>query len=254
MEKDKISIFELRKQTSLVLEGNLLKAIIISLFSTLISGLAEFGLFKLSGFLPNHSNIFYIIQLLVSVILLPLSYGVIVSMIRISKNENVTITDFINIAIMNYSKVIKIIFNIFIRIIGYVFLFTIFLFLLAFSKQNDALVLLFSLLTIASFIILIYKAMNYCLAFFINYENPNKPCKEILKESSLLMKKNKLRFILIVLSFILYFIIIGLISKISRLLINEEINNVLLKFLFALILPSITICQYLFYESLKSNK
>lgn len=248
-----MKISEIKNQASLSLEGNLFKAILMTLFYTLINLLAQFILTKLNTVFANANILFLIIQLVVNIALLPFSYGLIVSLIELSKNKNVGLTNFINIGLLNYTKIIRIFLEIFLRIIGYVALFMITLLLCFANFGNPAINMLFLILFIVTSILFISKSLDFVLVLFINYDDSKLPVKEIIKKSKELMKKNKFKYVLLVLSFILWFIIFALLGKILNYFIDPTYSIYISNILFSLITPAITISQYIFYDSLENT-
>ena len=132
-----MKISEIKNQASISLKGNLFKAILITLFYTLITLLIQFLLSKLETILLNSKTIFSIIKIITNISLLPLSYGLIVSLIELSKNKNVNLTNFINESLLNYIKVIKIFLGIFLRILIYVAILVILLSLIISNLGNN---------------------------------------------------------------------------------------------------------------------
>lgn len=248
-----MKISEIKNQASLSLEGNLFKEILMTLFYTLINLLAQFILTKLNTFFANTNTLFLIIQIVINLALLPFSYGLIVSLIELSKNKNVGLTNFINVGLLNYTKIIKIFFGIFLRILGYVALFIIALMLCVINFGNPAINTLFAILLITSIIFLLIKSLDFVLVLFINYDDSKLPVKEIIKKSKELMKKNKFKYVLLVLSFILWFIIFALLGKILNYFIDPTYSLYISNILFSLITPAITISQYIFYDSLENT-
>ena len=249
-----MKISEIKKQASLSLEGNLFKAILMTLFYTLINLLAQFILTKLNTIFANANTLFLIIQLVINIGLLPFSYGLIVSLIELSKNKNISLTNFINVGLLNYTKTIKIFFGIFLKIIGFVVLFTISLTLCVINFGNPAINTLFAILLIVCIITLLIKSLDFVLVLFINYDDSKLPVKEIIKKSKELMKKNKFKYVLLVLSFILWFIIFALFGNILNYFIDPTYSIYISNALLAIITPTITISQYIFYDSLANTK
>ena len=249
-----MKISEIKKQALLSLEGNLFKAILMTLFYTLINLLAQFSLTKLSAILANSNMLFFIIELVINIALFPFSYGLIVSLIELSKNKNISLTNFINAGLLNYTKTIKIFFGIFLRIIGYVALLMFILIFASFSFANAAINTLFLILLFTSIIFLLIKTLDFVLVLFINYDNSKLSVKEIIKKSKELMKKNKFKYILLALSFILWFIIFALLENILNYFIDPTYSTYVSDILFALITPTITVSQYIFYDSISNTK
>lgn len=249
-----MKISDIKNQASLSLEGNLFKAIIMTLFYTLINLLTQFILFRLKSIFENANMLFFIIQLIINIALLPFSYGLIVSLIELTKNKKIGLTNFINIGLLNYTKIIKIFIGIFLRILGYVTLFVIALMLSIINFGNPAINTLFIMLLIASIVLLIVKSLDFVLVLFINYDNPKLTVKEIIKKSKELINKNKFKYILLVLSFILWFILYALLGRILSNFIVQTYIIYILNALLSIITPMITISQYIFYDSLENTK
>lgn len=249
-----MKISEIKNQASLSLEGNLFKAILMTLFYTLINLLTQFILTKLDTVFTNANTLFSMIQSIVNIALLPFSYGLIVSLIELTKNKNIGLTNFINVGLLNYTKTIRIFFGIFLRILGYVALFSIALILFSIDFSNSAIILLLLILLLSSIILLFIKSLDFALVLFINYDDPKLSVKKIIKKSKELMEKNKLKFVLLILSFILWFIILVLLENILSYFINPTYSTYISNALFAIITPIITISQYIFYDSLANAK
>ena len=252
-----MKIKEIKEQAKLGLKGNFLKSIFITLFYTIITML--FGLFTnyLTTKLSNTTLKLFldILIMLINLALIPFSYGVISSLINIFKGKKVDYTEFINISLLNYSKIIKLILSMLVRILPYILILTITLILAITNFNNNTIHLLNALLFFTSCCILFIKALDYTFALFINYDNPDLSCKEILVKSKSTIKNQKTKYLLLILSFILWFIIIVLINKllnyfISNITVLDYINNILV----AIITPIITISQYVFYDDLTNEK
>lgn len=249
-----MKIDEIKKQCSLSLEGNLFKAILITLFHTLINLLAQFILSKLNTLFANSNTLFLIIQIIINIALLPFSYGLIVSLIELSKNKDVSLTSFINVGLLNYTKTIKIFFGIFLRIFGYVAIFILSLVLALINFENPAINTLFYIFLITSIILLVIKSLDFILVLFINYDDSKLSVKEIINQSKKLMKKNKFKYVLLVFSFIFWFIIFALLENILNYFIDPTLSIYISNACFSIIIPSITISQYIFYDSLANTK
>lgn len=249
-----MKISEIKNQASISLKGNLFKAILITLFYTLITLLIQFLLSKLETILLNSKTIFSIIKIITNISLLPLSYGLIVSLIELSKNKNVNLTNFINESLLNYIKVIKIFLGIFLRILIYVAILVILLSLIISNLGNNLVNSILGVLLIVNIIFLIIKSLDFALVLFVNYDNSKLSVKEIINKSKELMKNNKFKYILLILSFILWFILFILLVNVLSYFINPTYCIYILNILFALITPLVTISQYIFYDSMENTK
>ena len=244
-----MKIKEIKEQAKVGLTGNLFKSIFITLFYTIITILFAFLSDKLNSHLL-HANT-TIITILINLILLPFSYGVISSLINIFKGKKVDYTEFINISLLNYGKIIKLFFSILLKILPFIFIFATFFVLTNTNFNNIVINYIAFILTVASFILLFIKALDFTFALFFNYDNSNLSCKEILANSKSLIKNNKCKYLLLILSFILWFAIIVLIRRLLMYFISSYIIiNYISNILMAIITPMITISQYIFYDNL----
>ena len=244
-----MKIKEIKSQAKLGLKGNFFKAIFITLFYTVLTILIEFSAEKLSLFLLHSKQT--IITLLINLTLLPFSYGVLSSLINIFKGKKVAYTEFINISLLNYSKIIKLFLSLFLRILPFMFIVATFLVLINTNFNNIIINYIALILSFITLVILLIKILDYIFVLFINYDNPKLSCKEIISKSKSIIKNNKFKYLLLILSFILWFIIIVLINRllmyfISDITIISYINSIMIAF----ITPMITISQYIFYDNL----
>lgn len=251
-----MKIKEIKEQAQIGLKGNFFKSIFITIFYTVITLLAQLLINKISKYLSNENlkTFLNFLILLINFALLPFSYGVISSLINIFKGKKVNYTEFIDISLLNYTKVIKLILSIILKILPYILIFVVTL-ILALTNFNIFLInILTSILCITSIILLFVKTLNFTFALFINYDNPDLSCKEILAKNISIIKNNKCKYLLLLLSFILWFAIIVLINGLLKYFIEDfTIINYISKFLIAIITPIITISQYIFYDNLTNE-
>ena len=95
-----MTISELKKDAKTRLKGKMGKAFGIMAIYFIISFLLQL----IGTFLKNQTlNIIY--QIVILIVTFPFSYGILASMIKLSRNEEVGITDFINIGLQNLGKI-----------------------------------------------------------------------------------------------------------------------------------------------------
>ena len=251
-----MKIKEIKEQSKLGLKGNFFKSIFITLFYTVITILVGLLINNINNSFSN-TNLKLILDILVGLInlaLLPFSYGVISSLINIFKGKKVDYTEFINISLLNYFKVIKIILSVLLKIFPYIFILAISL-ALAITDFNIPIInILTAILCLTSIIVLFIKTLNFAFVLFVNYDNPDLSCKEILLKSKSTIKNNKCKYLLLLLSFILWFAIIVLINRLLMYFIeNTNIINYINNLLIAIITPIITVSQYIFYDDLTNE-
>ncbi len=164
-------------------------------------------------------------QLAQFVISLPLSFGLLVSFVKLKRDEEVNYTDFFNVGFSNFGKVWGVFGNMILKMIIPVALVIVFLivFIVGIGGSISGAILLhnygsgyygsvssgFSGLAMigfigyfASIIYAIVKGYLYSLSYYILYDNPNKSGKEIVELSESMMRGNRWSFFWLGLTFI----------------------------------------------------
>lgn len=201
-----------------------------------------------------------IVGLLVNILLLPFSYGLLVSMIKLSRNENTGLMDFVTIGLENIVKVLKVYLWMILKLWLPLVLFIVSGFLLGFGGYSVAVessasgmslvfVLASAVLLIVAMIVYIVKLLSYSLPLYLLWDNPEATSKETLNKSAELMKGNKFKLILLELSFIGWTLLIGVAYFLAA-LVNEVFGLIIL-FAGALLLePYKAFTGINFYEDL----
>ncbi len=236
------------------LTGKWGKAAVITLVYILITSLLSFGL----SFLPFFGNLVLIF------LEVPIVYGILVSFIKLKRNEEVGYIDFLETAFNSILPVWKVSGNIFLKLllpigilVGLMFVYFISVVLLGGMTVFNAavaagttsnvtgsisvftvLLVIFSIIFIIAYIAiyvwLIIKSLLYSQSLFILYDKPNATGKEIVEESERLMKGNRGRYFCLTLSFIGWMLLSSLSLGIG----------------FLWLMPYMTIANIFFYESL----
>ena len=251
-----MKIKEIKEQAKIGLNGNFFKSIFVTLFYTIITILAGLLINNIKNSFSN-INFKLLLDILVGLInlaLIPFSYGVISSLINIFKGKKVDYTEFINISLLNYAKIIKLVLSMLLKILPYIFIFTVALVLAITNFNNNIINILTAILCLTSIIVLFIKTLDFTFVLFVNYDNPNLTCKEILLKSKSTIKSKKCKYLLLLLSFILWFAIIVLINRLLMYFIeNTTIISYINNILIAIITPIITVSQYIFYDDLTNE-
>lgn len=217
------------------------------------------------------TSIFTLIFSIISyIITVPLSYGVTVSFMKSSREESISVFDFISDGMKSFKRIwcvfgrtiLKLILPIIIFIIGYAISFV----LLAkgiydsFAGQggsSSTLLILSAVILIATTVYYIVKAISYSLTNYILYDNPELSAKEIVEESKLMMKGHLGSYILLTIyTAILYFVLVGACSLIMSILqtVFGVVLGILLMFAGAIVLlPYSMGLQIAFYNLLKGT-
>lgn len=199
---------ELRKNAREALNGKWGKAALLTLIYAVIAYVISFVL-NLIPFIG------YIASFVISV---PLSYGILVSFMKLKRDEEIAYTDFLSIGFSSFGKIWAVFGNIVLKLIIPIVLVIVFLMLMAFSGigagvgiafKSASATTSFAGLTIvgvigyiASLIYLIVKSYYYSLSYYILYDNQDKTGKEIVEQSEELMKGNRWKFFWLGLTFI----------------------------------------------------
>ncbi len=235
---------DLRKNAREALNGKWGKAALLTLVYAVITFVISFVL-NLIPFIGSIASF---------VISVPLSYGILVSFIKLKRNEEINYTDFLTIGFSSFGKIWAVFGNMVLKLIIPVVLVVVFIMLMTFSgigagvgiafKSASAttgfagLAIVGAIGYIASLIYLVVKSYYYCLSYYILYDNQDKTGKEIVEQSEKLMKGNRWKFFWLGLTFIGWSILAGFTFGIG---------------MFWL-MPYIMVTFVCFYESLAGTK
>lgn len=199
---------ELRKNAREALNGKWGKAALLTLVYAVITFVISFVL-NLIPFIGSIASF---------VVSLPLSYGILVSFMKLKRNEEITYTDFLTIGFSSFAKVWAVFGNMVLKLIIPIVLVVVFIMLMTFSgigagvgvafKSASAttsfagLAIVGAIGYIASLIYLVVKSYYYSLSYYILYDNNDKAGKEIVEKSEELMKGNRWKFFWLSLTFI----------------------------------------------------
>ncbi len=260
-----MSLKEIHTEAKRIIKNNFWKLFFIVLLNYLI----VLAFTKVSD--SFDTSVFTLIFAIVSyIITVPLSYGVIVSFMKSSREESISVFDFISDGMKAFKRVwcvfgrtiLKLVLPIIIFIIGFAVSFG----LLAkgiydsFAGQgtsSSALLIASAVILIATAIYYIVKAISYSLTNYILYDNPELSAKEIVEESSIMMKGHVWSYILLMIyTIILYLVLMGACSLIMTLL--QSVSGVILGMLLmiagaVILLPYSLGLQIAFYNLLKGT-
>ena len=205
-----------------------------------INAICMFLLFYLICSVAGYINI----PLIYVIIYVPLSFGLVISFIKLKRGEKINIFNFLKEGFSRFSKSFGIAWHTFLKlflhlILGLIIFLIIPLLLsyIAYSTNTDLskapilgmsglIVLVFSLPILS---IWIYpKYLFYVLAYNISYDNPELSSKECVLKSAQLMKGNRKKYFLLQLYFIVLLIVISYITSLLLLMLLTIINTTLL--------------------------
>lgn len=203
---------EIRANAREALKGKWGKAALMVLCYSLIIFVGTF----LLNLVPVIGSFCYMI------ISIPISYGLLVSFIKLKRDEEIGYVDFLSIGFSSFGKVWGVFGNTLLKIIIPIILVIVFIMIFVFSTTGSMMSLVLSdsyysassaigfggiamialIGYIASLIYLVIRSYNYVLSFYLLYDHPDKTSKEIVEESEILMKGNRWSFFWLGLTFI----------------------------------------------------
>ena len=238
-------------------------------FITLLNSIIAVALTRFSE--EFETSIFKILIFVISyVITVPLSYGVVVSYIKSSREDAVSVFDFISDGLKSFKRIwcvfgrtiLKLILPAILLIIGYAIGIVLFAYATfsSLSGNADSITLELVLSAVVIFAVTIFyvvKSLLYSLTNYILYDNPELTSKEIVEESATMMRGNRLSlFLLGLYMIILYSILFGICYAIINLIptIVSSLLSILLMFGGSIILlPYSMGLQVAFYNLLKGS-
>ena len=255
-----MTISEIKKSAKTKLSGSYLKCTSCTLlYFTIVLVLTY--LQNLITNSINNSIVITIIEAIFIILSLIIGYGLIANIIKLTDEKTNAITDFINLTLKNLGKYTKTLLNALIKLLIPLCLFILSVFYLIgnfVSYANNLKFLCFSpnlivfsiILTVIAFIIFIYFLLNYALIPYIYYTHSEYLPNEIVNKSKELIKGKKLQFILLLLSFINWLLIAGIVMLILNIFIPTGYLTTFVILFYSLLKPFIVVSKLEFYESL----
>lgn len=165
----------------------------------------------------SKASVFRIVMDIVNLVIsIPLSFGLIISFIKLKRDETVSCFDFFKDGFSRFGKSWGIFFQVFIRMLLPIVCITLSLMLLMSVKMigslpgnsatnNDMefiLLIVAMIIYIAAIVYTVSRSLLYVVVYNIGYDNPELSSKECVLKSELLMKGNRGNYLLLELSFI----------------------------------------------------
>ena len=259
-----MKINEIKKDSKLKLTGVYLKCASSSLLFFIIISLITFAQTKFANGIHS-SFVLAVTQAILILFHWILSYSIIANILDLAEGKTNSITEFINITFKTYVKYTKIGLRILLKILVPIIVNILAAFYwigTAVAKINHVNFLCFNqnLIPLATFIwvlaifILVYYVLRYILVAYIYHEHPEMNEKEIVDSSRKLMHRNKLKFILLLLSFLHYFLIAALILMILNIFIEGKYLTPFMVFFYSVIRPYVIIAKSEFQKELEDVK
>lgn len=185
---------------------------------TLVYSLIMFGIGFIAGILSIIPLLGFIANIGLYVIEIPLTYGLLVSFMKVKQAEEVQYTDFLTIGFSNFGRAWAVVGNILLKLLLPLVLCIVFIMLVGFSITFGATSALLGSTAIglaggffaiigaigylACLIWLIPKSYLYVLSFYLSYDHPEMTTREVVEESERLMIGHRWSFFFLSLSFI----------------------------------------------------
>ena len=259
-----MKITNIKQAAKVKLTGNYIKCASSSLLYFIIISLLTF-LQSVSVNSIKNSILLAIVQALLLIVNWVFSYGIIANILDLIDIKTNSITDFINSTLKKGLKYIKIGLIFLLKILAplILFLFTLFYWIgtevakvnkVNFLCFNQNLSLLAGLICVLSGILLIYYILRYILIAYIYYENPDMSENEIVEKSKTLMKGHIHQYILLLLSFLHWFLIGALILFILNIFIEGKFLTPFMVLFYSIIRPYVITSKFEFYKELDDVK
>lgn len=261
---------EIRKQANTSIKGKHFKASVIFLIYMLFTVVV--------CFVPVIGSIFSIIMSI------PLSYGIICSIIKLKRNEDVGYFDFISIAFSEFGDAWKIAFSMLGKVWPYLVGYIGSMFLILIGAMVTLVITASSIVIDSSstaslvgfipfiiiciiggiagtvcYILLLLKSLYYSLSFYVLYDNKGLKGKEIVEKSYDLMKGNRWNLIKMQIPYYLIIfcitLLIAIVLSVLSVIFRAEFLVSLTSFIsyipMIFIIPLIQFAITEFYETLK---
>lgn len=203
---------EIRKDAREALRGKWGKAFCIILVYLVLSFIIGF----VESLVGKGTVLYTIIDLAYLVISIPLSFGLVISFMKLKRDEKVSCFDFFKDGFSRFGKSWGIWFQTFIRLLLPIICFVLIIILMAgltiFAKASNGtavanpmspvISLISVVLYIATIVYVVSRALLYAIAYNIGYDNPELSSKACVLKSEALMKGNRGNYFLLELSFI----------------------------------------------------
>lgn len=247
-----MKISELKKEAKVKLSRCFQLALGINLIHLLITLALSYVASAIDGILG------IIVLIIAGIINIPLGYGLTASMLKLSRNENVGIIDFIKVGFKNFKRAFFLSLSIFVRLLIPMIILvaaSVTPIIMTFANNIDsvnnteAISVVALILAVASVLYIIYKVLSYTLSTYLLVDNEEAKSKDVLTKSSELMKGNKLKFVGLVFSFFGWVLLAGIFGAIAE-AISSILGAIVTYGLSLLLTPYISFTEINFYEDL----
>ena len=209
-----------RKKAREALAGKWGKGALIALVYAIFSSILS----TISGKLEEGSAMALIISLAIAIIEIPISYGLIISFIKLKRGEEVGYFDFFKDGFNNFGRAWGLVGNTILKMVAPVILLIVSIIIMgasfgfsaagvlagSTSSSLPAIAILGIVVYIVALIYTIVRGLLYSLSNYIAYDNSEMSTKEAVEESARLMNGNRGNLFVLELSFIGWAFLAGL--------------------------------------------
>lgn len=255
-----MKITEMKKEALSALSGKyktyVLTSFIVFFFSILVSLVITF---------VKNQFVAQVLNLLSSLIFILFSYALVGLALKVSRNEDISVKNFFDLAFGNVKGVYRVTFKTILYLIlpliciiasSTFLLFSIFSAIL--SESFSAMILIALVAFVASFVYLLVASLSYSLTNFLLYDNPTSTGKEINQTSKKLMKGFKGKYFLTYLSFFGWMLLISIAANLISLAFSGTVAPIVAVILsnlgMAVLIPYVNTTLAFFYQELAEEK
>lgn len=199
-----MKLSEIKKEALESLKGKWKKAVCITLAFLAISMFFNF----VQEFLEEDSTIYNIVGIVYFIINVPLSLGLLVAFMKLKRDEDVGVFDFLKEGFSRFGKAWGIWFHTFIKLLLPIICLVLATILMvslgivnALTNSNWVLAILSVVLFIITMVYVSCKSLLYVIAYNISFDNPELSSKKCVLKSAELMKGNRWKYFVLGLSF-----------------------------------------------------
>ena len=275
-----------RKEARNRLAGKWGKVAIITLIYMFIFFVFGF----IEGLLGQKSPVSSLLSLIQAIIQVPLSFGLIMALLKAYRNEKVESFDFLSFGFNNFKRAWGVAWHVFLKlIVPIILIFIISIVIVAVfassanyilsswdleqqSETSGLFVIFYMFISLGLIIVtskigiacvlailavniwLICKSFYYSLAYIIAADEPDLTTKDAVEKSKELMTGKRGKLFILQLSFIGWMFLLGLVAGVFSLLESNVLPTIVTTIGLLFLVPYVNFATFSFYENLQTSK
>ncbi len=238
---------DIRRQAREALSGKWKKGVLI----TLVYFAFDLVLGYISSLVQDVAVLDFLVDVATLIISIPIAYGLIISFMKLKRDEEVKCYDFFTLGFSNFARSWKLAGNMLLKLWLPILLYVLAMVVLGFAISFSATTVIIAdvsaaavfisivgiILAIAAFVYFFISTLSYTLTYMVAYDNEEMEAKDVVEESKKLMAGNRGKYVLLQLSFIGWAILTVFTLYIGLLWL----------------VPYMQVAMICFYEALKEN-